>query len=83
MKLSEPEKFGSGSYVQVSALPDRLPLAGSVTISNVRISAVSTSVPVRVISSGVSSAVLSDCGSATGGSLTGVTVIETVAGLLS
>ena len=40
----------------------------------------STSLPVRVMGSAVSSAVETDCALAVGGSFTGVTVNETVAG---
>ena len=43
----------------------------------------STSLPESVIATAVSSLVATDCGLAVGVSLTGVTVIETVAGSLS
>ena len=58
------------------------PWLGPLTTANVR-PVLSMSLPLKVISTAVSSAVLTDWLAATGGSLTAVTVIVTVATLLS
>jgi hypothetical protein len=58
------------------------PCAGGLTTTKARASP-STSVPASVTSSGTSSSVVRDCAVATGASLTGFTVMYTVARLES
>ena len=60
----------------------REPWPGELTILNVRLE-LSMSIPLNLTKTAVSSAVVPDWLTARGASFTGVTVMETVAGLLS
>src|SRR5262245_33585776 len=75
---SLPLKFGDGAYMRLGGAPLKVPCAGGVTIEYVS-GLPSTSVPASTIPSTTSSLVATDCGTATGGSFTGVMVMVTVA----
>src|SRR3990172_8430675 len=87
LKLSGPFRLAFGVYVTCAEVAVRgvialnTPRVGPVPIANPK-QFPSASVPVRVIVTAVSSAVVTDCALATGASFTGVTVILTVAGEL-
>src|SRR5713101_162725 len=81
LKPGVPVPFGMIVHVGGPMAP-REPWPGELTILNVRLGP-SMSIPLNLIKTAVSSAVATDWLTAIGASFTGVTVMETVAGLLS
>ena len=77
-KLSDPKYPAFGVYVRFGSVPVNVPFKGCTVTKNV-MGSPSPSEHVSVMASGVSTSVTTLWASATGTSLTGLTVIDTVA----